>query len=102
MSQRNALACVAFFGFPDNQKEETPLCPRKQPSITDNRLSIIRMPRITTVKQPNTMRPDTTRKRHIMHIPQGGTRFTPDITPMKLPNLTRRNMARSRQCAVNG
>jgi hypothetical protein len=40
--------------------------------------------------------PDNTKKRPIMHTPQGDTRFTLGITPTKLPSLTWRNTARSR------
>ena len=53
------------------------------------------MLRVTTVKQLNIMRLDTTKKRPIMQTPQGDTHFTPGIIPMKLPSLIRKNMARN-------
>ena len=36
------------------------------------------MPRIITVKQPNIMKADGTKKRGTMHTPPGATRFTRD------------------------
>jgi hypothetical protein len=57
--------------------------------------SIIRMPRVTTAKRLSIMRADTTKKRPIMHTPQGDTRFTLGITPTKLPSLTWRSTARN-------
>ena len=53
------------------------------------------MPRVTTAKQLSIMKPDNTKKRPIMHTPQGDTRFTLGITPTKLPSLTWKNTARS-------
>ena len=41
------------------------------------------MPRATMAKQLNIMKVDSTKKRPIMHIPQGGTRFTPGIIQTK-------------------
>jgi hypothetical protein len=53
------------------------------------------MPRVTTVKQLNTMRVDITKKRPIMRTPPGDTRFTLDITQTKPPNLIWKTTARS-------
>ena len=53
------------------------------------------MPRDTTVKQLSIMRADTTKKRPIMRIPQGDTRFTLGITPMNLPRLIWKNTAKN-------
>jgi hypothetical protein len=75
---------------------------KKAADPISRRQSTIRMPRITTAKQLSIMRPDTTKKRPIMHAPQGDTlhtpqgdtRFTRGITPTKLPSFTWRTTAR--------
>jgi hypothetical protein len=69
--------------------------PRKQPITTSSRLSIIRMPRVTKAKQLSIMKPDTTKRRPIMHTPQGDTRFTRGITRTKPQSLTWRTAARN-------
>lgn len=79
-----------------NCHEETPLCPRKQPSTTSNRQNIIPMPRVTTVKQPSIMRADFTKKRPIMRTLQGDMRFTLGIILTKLPRLIWKSTARNR------
>jgi hypothetical protein len=53
----------------------------------NSRQSTIRMPRVTTAKQLSIMKPDPTKKRPIMHTPQGDTRVTLGITPTMLPSL---------------
>jgi hypothetical protein len=67
---------------------------KKAADPISSRQSTIRMPRITTAKQLSIMRPATTKKRPIMHTPQGDTRFTRGITPTKLPSFTWRTTAR--------
>ncbi|MDU0954113.1 hypothetical protein [Bradyrhizobium sp.] len=60
------------------------------------------MPPATTAKPLSIMKVERTKKRRIMHIPQGGTRFTPGITLTKLPSFTWRNTAKSSFSPFNG
>jgi hypothetical protein len=53
------------------------------------------MLRVTMVKQPSTMRADSTKKQPIMPTRLGHTRFTPDLPRTKRPWRTWKSTARS-------
>ena len=97
ISRRNCNETSALFPLGANPRatKETPPCLRKQPSTIGSQQSTIRIRRVTTAKQLSTTRADSTKKQPIMHTPPGHTRFTPGITPTKLPRLIWKNTARS-------